>query len=118
MTESQIKDHRSELIWGVALILAGILFLLFNFNILESDTFWRHWPLALVGVGLLKLTVVRSLKDIGPALWWIFIGGWLYVSLFEMFGLGFSRSWPILIIGYGISTLWNAFTRKPRHIWN
>lgn len=118
MTESQLKDHRSEIIWGAALILAGILFLLFNFDVLESDTIWHYWPLAPVAIGLLKLTGVRSLKDIGPPMWWIFIGAWLYVSVFKVYGLGFSRSWPILIIGWGISTIWNAFIRKPRHVWN
>jgi hypothetical protein len=117
MTESQIKEHRSELIWGVVLVLGGVVFLLSNFEIIKYGSLWRHWPFAFVGVGLLKLIAVRSLKEVGSAMWWVFIGGYLYVSVFNIFGLGFSRSWPILIIGWGISTLWNAFTRKPHHVW-
>ncbi len=118
MTESQLKDHRGEIVWGAGLIIAGVLFLLFNFDVLESEAVWRHWPLLFVGIGLLKMATVRSIKDIGPPMWWIFIGAWLYVSVFRFYGLDFSRSWPILIIGWGVSTLWNAFTRKPRHVWN
>jgi len=118
MTQVQAKDRHSEAIWGVVLILAGGAFLLSNFDVLEADTLWRHWPLAFVVVGILKLTAAHSVKDIGPPMWWIFIGAWLYVSVFEYFGLGFSRSWPLLIIGWGISTLWSAFTRKPHHVWD
>jgi len=118
MTETQRRHHRSEIVWGAALILAGVLFLLFNFDVLESDAVWRYWPLVFVAIGVLKMTAVRSVKEIGPPMWWIFIGAWLYVSVFEIYGLSFARSWPILIIAWGVSTLWNAFTRKPGHIWN
>jgi hypothetical protein len=118
MDKSQKAKYRGELIWGILLILAGGVFLLSNFDILEIDALWNHWPLIFVLVGLFKLTAVRSIKDIGPPMWWVFIGSWLYVSVFEIFGLGFSRSWPILIIAWGVSTLWNVFTKESRHIWD
>jgi len=36
---------------GIVLILIGVLFLLFNFNILSWHVIWKFWPLILVGIG-------------------------------------------------------------------
>lgn len=38
--------------WGATLIGLGVLFLLYNFDIIDFDRLWRFWPVALIGLGL------------------------------------------------------------------
>ena len=42
-------------------------------------------------------------------LWLLAIGVWGTVSEFQLFGLGYSISWPLLVIAAGINTVWRAF---------
>lgn len=38
--------------WGGALIVLGVLFLLYNFDLFEFDWLWQFWPLALIVIGI------------------------------------------------------------------
>jgi hypothetical protein len=42
----------------------------------------------------------------------MFIGLWLYASVFQVFGLRFSTSWPLLLVGIGASMIWNAVIKR------
>lgn len=47
-----------KLFWGIALVAAGVLTLLDNFNVLQVDVWdqiWKLWPLALIVAGLAAL---------------------------------------------------------------
>lgn len=107
--EHQYRLQReSRGIFGLVLMLFGVLLLLENVDIIDIG--WRFWPLILVFIGFYKLTEHgwRS----GNGLWLIIIGLWLYGSLNRAFGLSFQDTWPILIIGWGVSILWKALSRQ------
>jgi hypothetical protein len=38
--------------WGGTLIVLGVLFLLYNFDLFEFDWLWQFWPVALIVVGI------------------------------------------------------------------
>jgi hypothetical protein len=48
--------------------------------------------------------------------WLITIGVWLLISFFEVFGLGFGETWPLLLIAAGISSVWQATSNEPHRI--
>jgi hypothetical protein len=95
-------------LFGLILMLSGVLLLLENVDIIDIG--WTYWPLILVLFGLYKLSEHgwRS----GNGLWLIIIGLWLYISINHIFGLSFLDAWPILIIGWGLSILWRALGRQ------
>ncbi len=45
----------SSLVWGIILIVFGVLFLLDQFNIDVWDAVWRFWPVILIIWGANKL---------------------------------------------------------------
>jgi hypothetical protein len=45
----------NSLVWGVILIVFGVLFLLDQFNIDIWDSVWRFWPVVLIIWGANKL---------------------------------------------------------------
>lgn len=49
------QKHRDSLIWGVILIIIGIIFLLEQFDVDVWDTAWRFWPVILIVWGANKL---------------------------------------------------------------
>lgn len=49
------KKKGNSLVWGIILIVFGVLFLLDQFNIDIWDSVWRFWPVILIIWGANKL---------------------------------------------------------------
>ncbi len=41
-------------------------------------------------------------------IWMIFIGIWGLLTEFQVFGLDYHTSWPLLIIGAGLKMVWRS----------
>jgi hypothetical protein len=95
--------RRGQLLWGMALIGVGTLFLLERLGLLELelDRLWHYWPLILVALGVDKLLPPTSPKQILRGLWLIYLAAWYYVSFEQLWGMSFGVSWPFLLIGWG-----------------
>jgi hypothetical protein len=62
------RNH--SLVWGVILIIFGVLFLLDQFHIDVWDAVWRFWPLILIIWGANKLWLglkEKNVQDHGPS---------------------------------------------------
>ena len=99
---------------GIVLIALGALFLAHNLDIIYVDHVERFWPLIFVFIGLVKLFNTGARPGHGSGLGWIFFGSWLFISMNRLWGFDFHNSWPILIIGWGISLLWRALAQQPK----
>jgi LiaI-LiaF-like transmembrane region len=49
------KKKGNSLVWGIILIVFGLLFLLDQFNVDIWDAVWRFWPVILIVWGANKL---------------------------------------------------------------
>ncbi len=49
------KVKSDTLIWGIVLIIIGVIFLLHNLNISLWENLFNLWPLILIGWGIWKL---------------------------------------------------------------
>ena len=56
---------KGSVIGGLIIMAIGMIFLLDNFNVLESRAFARWWPILLIIVGVSKLVFRRPLPR-GP----------------------------------------------------
>jgi predicted membrane protein len=91
--------------FGVIVILAGLLLLAFNFDILSGDL--RHiifsWQMLLITIGLVSLFTSESRT---PGLILVFIGGFFIIPEIFDFHISFIKLfWPTLLIGIGILIL-------------
>jgi len=109
MTYSNRFQYTSQLLWGALLLIFGTMLLLDNMAVVELGSIWRYWPFLIVAVGVGKFLQAEKPSERRDGAWWIFIGLWLYVSIFEVFGFGFRESWPFLIIAWGVGIVWKSF---------
>lgn len=114
MEEHRQSRYSGQLLVGAGLVLMGILFLLDNADIIAIGPIWRFWPLFIVAGGASRFFSARNMKEEIEGAWLAFTGAWLYVSINHVFGLRFGTSWPILVIGWGITILWKSML-KPAH---
>jgi hypothetical protein len=102
----------AQLVTGATLVLAGVALFLANLDLLELRGVWRYWPLVLIGVGVNKLVRLGDKKNTDEGVWLCMIGAWLLISNLKLFGLGFGKSWPLLILAIGISIVWSSLTTE------
>lgn len=112
MTHSRQARYTSQVLIGTVLLILGTLLLFDNLELISVGPVWKHWPLFVVAIGLGKLVQAETVEDRGSAIWWLFIGAWLYISVFRVFGFGFRDSWPLLLVGWGVSMVWKSFLPK------
>ncbi|MBV7536752.1 hypothetical protein KW842_13340 [Duganella sp. sic0402] len=100
---------RKQLVWGLALIIAGTVILLAQLDILDIDLnpahFWRWWPWLLVISGLTKIIPPTTSRHFTEGWWEIFFAGWWYVSFNHIWGLGFGETWPALLVAWGLGMM-------------
>lgn len=101
----------SKFLWGGLLLIIGTVLLLDNLDVIYIGELWDHWPFVVVAIGVARFLEARTTKARGEGLWWIFIGLWLYASVFHVFGLRFSTSWPLLLVGVGASMIWKSVVK-------
>jgi hypothetical protein len=94
---------------GLFLICVGIALMLDKFDILNAGPIWHYWPIIIIAVGIGRLLDAQFGYDYRKAFSMIFIGSWLLVTELHIYGLNYHNSWPILLIGIGISMLWKSF---------
>lgn len=113
--ENKITRHDSgRFIFGLVLLALGCLYLLNNFGFIFVGHISRYWPALFILFGLVRLIDYDGVSGHHTGIGWIFFGSWLLISMNGLFGLDFHNSWPILIIGWGISLLWKALYPQPQ----
>ena len=90
---------------GAIVILAGLLLLAFNFDILSGDL--RHvifsWQMLLIAIGVVSLFTSESRT---PGLILVFIGVFFIIPEIFDFHISFVKLfWPLLLIGLGVLIL-------------
>ncbi len=93
---------------GVFLLITGCVLLLNNFDFIDTASVWDFWPVILIAIGIGKLLDARLTHEYQKAFWMLFLGTWFLIAEFNLFGLGYHNSWPILLIGAGIGILWKS----------
>lgn len=103
--ERQDSGINPAVLNGGALILAGILLLLDQLNIISFD----FWALIFLIVGLVK--VLQSC-DVGGRFWGgllMLVGAAIEVEHLGFFRLHLDRTWPIFVIIAGLILIWRAY---------
>ena len=100
--------NRSGIAFGLMLMLLGIVLVLQNTGLVRPAGVF--WSLLFISLGLAKLFTrrpYRRLEGVG----FLFVGSWLLLNQLQV--LRYRDSWPILLVGIGISIVWNALAGPP-----
>ncbi len=96
----------NDVISGVVLIVVGLLFLASNIGTLPDVNFSRLWPLILLVIGAGKLISPSEDEGRWSGLVLIFISGIFLAHNYDVLRL--RDSWPLFIVGAGLSVLFNT----------
>lgn len=93
--------YRGGLVWGLAFIAMGVVFLLDRLHYMDIWTLWSWWPVAGAVWGLSRIVAWSSADDVGQGVTWTLIALWVLANQFEWLGLEWSNSWPLVLVAVG-----------------
>lgn len=100
--EGRVKS--GQLIAGLIVLGVGVLMLIEGLWDYPARSFYRLWPLILIGIGASRL-VGGDTEKRSSGLVLTGIGVWALISSLELFGLDWGDSWPLLLVFIGFARL-------------
>ncbi len=91
---------------GVILIAVGTIFLLDHIGVIRGEELWRFWPLAIIGVGLLKIFNDGE-RAVGVG--FILVGTLVQLYKLKLVNLSWDTIWPFILIVVGITMILSRF---------
>ena len=106
-----------HLIFGLLIIVVGVLFTLDNLDIADAGRFFRYWPLGLIAVGIAKVFDARS-NGTSPLGGVIFagVGSWLLLDNLGYIDVSFLQFWPVLLVVIGGIIVWQGLRGREKAI--
>lgn len=104
-----------QMLFGLLVMGAGILFTLDNAGVIRADDYIRFWPVGLVAIGGLKLWQSRGGSGAVGGLLFLAIGLYLLLDELWVFEFQLSDLWPLLLVAFGSYLVWQGLSeRVPR----
>jgi hypothetical protein len=104
----------SRLLFGVVVIVLGVVFTLDNLGFMDSSDVLRWWPVIPLLYGLSRLTGIGSNRNPGAGVVMSFVGVWLLMHNFDLVSLGLWDLWPLVLIVLGITVIFRSLDRSRR----
>jgi predicted membrane protein len=106
------RPFSASLVFGIIVLVAGLVLLLDQFGIISADHVFRFWPVILIVFGSLSLfgDCGRGRRLWGGVL--ILIGVLLELEEFGVGHVGIQTIWPIFIIGIGVVLVMQALQSR------
>lgn len=101
-----------QLVFGLAAILFGVVFLLDNMDVIDGRLYVRFWPLFLIAFGVVRLLQPRAGgtgRFVGSM--FIIIGAIFLLRTLGLTELGFRDLWPLILVLIGGSLIWGSTSR-------
>jgi predicted membrane protein len=98
-----------HLMFGLMIILVGVVFTLDNLNIAHAEDYLRYWPVGLIAIGLAKLWEAHTGygSPIGGVIFTM-IGSWLLLDTLGYVDANLFDFWPLLLVFVGGMIVWHG----------
>src|SRR5688572_10136127 len=109
--EGEARTRNPQVFFGLAIVFVGLALLFDQIGWRDFRLWTRLWPLLLLLMGGAKLLDSVGGRGRSPrgGLWLIYVGLWGLISEFQLFGLDYTTSWPLLIVAAGLNIVWKSF---------
>ena len=95
------RENWRRAVWGVVLIVVGMVFLLVQMDLLRLGKVWKLWPAIMILMGFVWMVAPQNLKQIASGVSMILWGVWLFACTYHWFGLTYWNAWPLLLVIFG-----------------
>jgi predicted membrane protein len=98
-----------QLVIGLGVVTAGVLFTLDNLGILRARDYLRFWPIAFVAIGAGLIIQGQTRKRFLAGGFWIGLGIVMISRRLGLTDLNVWDFWPFILIAVGSRIVWHGF---------
>jgi predicted membrane protein len=102
----------SQLVFGLLVIVVGVLFTLDNLGITQAETYLRYWPIGILAIGLVKLSQAQGGRGAIAGLIFTIAGLWLLLEETGLVRLSFFDMWPVVLVILGGYMVWQGLRAR------
>jgi hypothetical protein len=110
--EPRARRSAGRLVFGLIVLVVGVLLLAGNLGFDVPRRVWTYWPLVLVGLGLIRLLWPGSPDERRSGVGLLVAGIYCSISEWHLFGLHWGSAWPVFLIAAGLSMLLRGPRRR------
>ena len=114
-TRGRRRGPTAQAVFGLMVIVVGVLFTLDNLDILDARDYLQYWPAGLVVVGLLKLwQAARDGRGWFGGLFFVVLGTWMLIERIVYFTINARELLPLMLVFLGGYMVWRGFGGQRR----
>jgi hypothetical protein len=99
-----------QLVLGLTIATAGVLFTLDNLHVLRAAEYVQYWPLALVAIGVLQMAQARAAAGVVGGAIWIFVGSVILGNRLGLLRMNIWDYWPLCLVLVGGRIVWQTYS--------
>lgn len=100
-----------QLIFGLIIVVVGLLMTLDTLGIADAEHYLRYWPIGFVALGVAKIWQARGgHSGMFGGMIFVIVGLWLLLEAARVIRISFWELWPMLLVALGASLVWRSVT--------
>ncbi len=105
-----------QLVVGLLIIFVGIVLTLDQLGVAHALTYLKFWPVALIMIGIVKVSYARTDGGVFAGLVFMLVGGWLQAEEMGLIRISLRDAWPIGLVLFGGYLVWQGLTKRPPRV--
>src|SRR5262249_22045712 len=97
-----------RLLFGLVLVMVGLLWTLDNLGLVEARDVLRWWPLLLVAYGFVRVTRLGGIRPVVSGSRCLLAGGWMLLRELGIIQVSIFSMWPVFMIALGMAMVWRS----------
>jgi LiaF transmembrane domain len=105
-----------QLVVGLLIIFVGLILTLDQLGVAHALTYLKFWPVALIMIGIVKVSYARTDGGVFAGLVFMLVGGWLQAEELGLISISLREAWPIALVLFGGYLVWQGLTKRPPRV--
>jgi hypothetical protein len=112
MTAMREDRNLTQVVIGLGVLVAGVLFTMDNMGFIDVHDFLHYWPIVFIAIGVSQIIRARYWSAYAGAVIWMLAGVWFLGRTTGMIRVGLGDLWPLLLAvlgGYLMFRGWQGY---------
>ncbi len=100
-----------QLIFGLFIIVLGLLFTMENLGILYARDILRYWPILIAFYGISRIVQCQTVGQKAWGVFWTIVGSFWFLDRLDILYFNIWDLWPLILVALGASLIWRPSRR-------